>query len=159
MVGSVLLYQDDAAIRGFVADVLRDEGHQVQICTSLQAVRDAATTNPTALALVDTWEPDSYSLDAPQRDAIRAFAAQVPTVMLTAQAWATATPPSELGLLALLPMPIDLDLLVDTVGQQVARLVELSQAAREQSRQLKRCLGQARDRLQRAQNRLQDLQP
>jgi DNA-binding NtrC family response regulator len=139
IVGSVLLYQDDPTLGAFVAEVLSDEGHQVQVCTSLEDVRSAAIADPTALVLVDTWDVSFYALDTEQRQAIRAFAAQVPTVMLTAHAWASDTKAEELGLLALLPMPIDLDLLVETVSRQVAGLVARCQAVQERSLEVELC--------------------
>jgi CheY-like chemotaxis protein len=136
MVGSVLLYEDDCAIREFVAEVLSDEGHQVLVCDSLQAVQRAAEADPSALALVDTWDASFYRLAAPQRQAICSLAERVPTVMLTTHAWALETTAEELGLLALVPMPMDLDQLVETVGLQMARLLEQSQAAQERSHQV-----------------------
>jgi DNA-binding NtrC family response regulator len=131
MRGLVLLYEDDRAIREFVAEVLSDEGHQVLVCNSLQAVQRAAEADPCALALVDTWDARFYRLAAPQRQAIRSLAERVPTVMLTTHAWALETRAEELGLLALVPMPVDLDQLVATVGLQLASVIARWQAAQD----------------------------
>jgi DNA-binding response OmpR family regulator len=136
--GFVLLYEEDQAIRTFVAEALRDEGHQVLVCTTLQAVQSVAMADPTALALVDTWGPHFIRLDDDGRQEIRGFAECIPTIMLTAHAWAQGTPADELGLLALLPMPLELEQLIKVVGQHSARLGTQSQAARERSQQLAR---------------------
>src|SRR5215216_5491211 len=101
MDGSVLLYEADQAIRSVVAEVLRDEGYQVRVCATLQDVQCAAAANPTALAVVDTWNSSFYRLGAEQRKDIRTFAEGVPTVMMTAHAWATEIGDTELCLLAL----------------------------------------------------------
>jgi DNA-binding NtrC family response regulator len=123
MVGTILLYQDDGAIRAFLAEALGDEGHRVLVCATVQDVERAAAADPTALAVVDTWGANSSRLDHNKREEIRTFTDHIPTVMLTTHAWATATPADELGLLALLPMPLELEQLVETVGQQVTNLI------------------------------------
>jgi DNA-binding response OmpR family regulator len=68
-----------------------------------------------------------------ERQEIRLVAAQVPTIMLTAREWVRTVSADEVGLLALLSKPIDLDALVETVGQHVARLCAENQAGRAQS--------------------------
>src|SRR5204863_907795 len=98
MAGSVLLYEDDPVMCALVSDILELDGHQVTVCDSIQAVQRAAATDPSALALVDTWDHSFYQLDRPQRQAIRDFAAQVPTVLLTTHGWAQQTTADELGL-------------------------------------------------------------
>jgi DNA-binding NtrC family response regulator len=137
-VGFILLYEDDQAIRDVVAEVLRDEGHQVLVCTTLQAVQSVARADPTALALVDTWGSGFLHLDEGARQDIRGFAQRIPTIMLTAHVWAQETPADELGLLALLRMPLDLEQLLETVGQHSARLGTGSQAVRARRQQLAR---------------------
>jgi DNA-binding NtrC family response regulator len=136
--GFILLYEADEAIRTFVAEALRDEGHQVLVCTTLQVVQSVALADPSALALVDTWGSHFTRLDDGARQDIRGFAERIPTIMLTTHAWAQETTADELGLLALLPMPLELEQLLETVGQHSARLRALSQAARERSQLLAR---------------------
>jgi DNA-binding NtrC family response regulator len=130
MTGTVLLYQNDQGLRDVVLAVLTDEGHPVIACDSLAEVQARSRMDPTALALIDTWGPSYGVLAESERQNISAFAAQVPSVMLTARSWSQAVSADELGLLALLETPIGLDQLVDTIRQQVTRLRTQNQAAR-----------------------------
>jgi DNA-binding NtrC family response regulator len=146
MLGSVLLYEDDCLLRGLVTKALRDAGHDVVICRSLHEVQRAAAADPTALALVDAWGTTFYRLDEGQRPHIRQFAQRVPTVMMTANIWAHPAKAKELGLLAVVGMPLELEQLVETVSEQVVRLLERSQAAQERSHQVTRASSRRRTR-------------
>src|SRR5215213_4057525 len=133
MSGSVLLYEDDQGILGCVSELLVDEGYRVTVCDSLAELQAQSSLDPTALALVDAWGPSYNVLAACDRQEIRALAVQVPTVMLTARSWFHGVSAIELGLLALLSKPIDLDALAETVGQHVARLRAEHQVSRGRS--------------------------
>jgi DNA-binding response OmpR family regulator len=122
MTSAVLLYQNDASIRDVILEVLTDEGYAVIVCDSLAAVQSAAGREPTALALIDAWGPSYGVLAESERQEICAWAAQVPAIMLTARSWAHEMSADDLGLLALLSKPIDLEQLVETIGQHIARV-------------------------------------
>jgi len=127
MTSTVLLYQNDPSIRDLFWEVLTEAGHPVITCDSLAEVHARSRMDPTALALIDAWGPSYGVLAERERQDICAFAAQVPSVMLTARSWAQAVRADELGLLALLQKPIGLDQLLETIGQQVAWLHTQSQ--------------------------------
>ena len=159
MTSAVLLYQNDASISAMVQEMLMDEGHPVIICGSLAEVQARSRMDPTAMALIDAWGPSYSVLADSERQDICALAAQMPTVMLTARSWAQGVRADELGLLALLPKPIELDQLVATVSQQVARLRQRSQEARGRSLALQQRSNRVLARLRDVQQLAQTLHP
>lgn len=105
---TILVIEDDLAIRGLLVDVLGDEGY------SVRAVGDGEE----ALALLETWQPSLIILDQlmPRMDgaAFRAIQrtrpelAAIPTILLSA-ARDLSEQGSALDVTATMPKPFNLD--------------------------------------------------
>jgi DNA-binding response OmpR family regulator len=108
MAGCVLLLEDDPALHELLAVVLQEEQLEVMSCQSPAEICSAAAQREHVLALVDSWGRSRSSLDPGEREEIRRLAATVPTIMVTAQAWAAAETAEGLGLLALIQKPFEL---------------------------------------------------
>jgi DNA-binding response OmpR family regulator len=119
--GRVLVVEDDLVIGQVVADVLTDEGHEVRWATDGRA----------ALAVLHTWRPDIIVLDLmmPAMDG-RAFRVaqmrlteeigRVPVIVLSGMRAAQAVA-EEMGAVAAITKPFDLDDVVTTVGRILDR--------------------------------------
>ena len=114
----VLVVDDDRAIRGFVAEVLTDEGYDVK----------TAGDGSEALAVSREWPPDLIVLDLmmPVMDG-HAFrvaqrgldsAADIPVIVLSA-AHNIQARASHLGAAAVFPKPFDLSTLLDVIERTV----------------------------------------
>ena len=114
----VLLVEDDAGIRGFVADLLTDEGYEV-----LQAADGLE-----GLAALDRWRPDVIVLDLmmPRLDGFgfrarqraRPDVSEVPVIVTSARQ-PIGPDVAALAPAAVVPKPFDADALVALVGRLV----------------------------------------
>jgi DNA-binding response OmpR family regulator len=120
MPAPIAIFDDDATLLWLLCEVLEGEGFAVVACTSLLEVHQAAVRGA-ALAIVDTWGPGHSVLCEPEREQIRALARLVPTVLVSGRAWTARMSAAELGLVALLPKPFDVEALLDIVRAHEAR--------------------------------------
>jgi CheY-like chemotaxis protein len=120
---SILVIEDDLAIRSLLVDVLVDDGYEVQ----------AASDGEEALAILEGWLPDLIILDQlmPRMDGTafraeqrsRPHLATIPTLLLSAirdlpeQA-------RDLDVAATMPKPFNLDELLVMAGQLIAAAEE-----------------------------------
>ncbi len=118
----ILLLEDEPVIRDLLEAVLADEGHAVRACASRDQLMVAARDVPGALALVDFWGTSYQALGDDEREEVLALARTVPTILVSGRAWVGRECADELGLLALVPKPFDVDDLVDLVAECSARL-------------------------------------
>ncbi|MDP8910396.1 MAG: hypothetical protein M3N47_15055 [Chloroflexota bacterium] len=114
--GNVLLLEDDPIVRDLMTDVLTDGGHGVLPCGSFQHVLDVAADTPEAVAVVDFWGDSHQALADEERADLVRLARAVPTILVTARAWATAAISADLGLAALVRKPFDVDELATVVA-------------------------------------------
>jgi two-component system nitrogen regulation response regulator GlnG len=117
---TVLVVDDDAAIRTVVAQALRRAGHDVTVADSLaQLERALAVTLPDVL-ITDVILPDGDGIDH-----VRSVAARfplLPIIVLSAQnTLTTAVRAAEVGAYEYLPKPFDLDVLTRAVAGALAR--------------------------------------
>ena len=120
--GSILLHERYDDLRRLLTDLLADDGHEVQACASTQEVLERGAVRPGALALVDYRSASHSSLSATERRAVSALARAVPTVLIAAQAWAGEQVAQELGLLAVVRKPCDVERISEIVRCCVGRL-------------------------------------
>ena len=116
---TILVIDDDAALRELLTEVLTDEGWTVT----------AAADGVAALALLESWRPDLIVLDhvMPRMDGpafrsaqrARRDLAAIPVLLLSAARDLRAEGDS-LGVAAVMPKPFDLDALVATVDRLLA---------------------------------------
>lgn len=118
--GSVLVVDDDAAIRTVVAAALKREGHRVATAASVAELRRALTTGVPDVLVTDVVLPDGNGLDV-----VSGLMAQHPTlpvIVFSAQnTLATAVRATEVGAFDYLPKPFDLDALTHAVQSAMAR--------------------------------------
>ncbi len=107
-------FDDDATLRELLRDVLELEGCSVVVCSSLMELHQAAVRGA-MLAIVDGWGSGHLTLGDIERQQIINLARLVPTVLMSGRTWAAKVTAGELGLVALLPKPFDLQALLDIV--------------------------------------------
>jgi two-component system nitrogen regulation response regulator GlnG len=117
---TVLVVDDDAAIRTVVAQALRRGDHDVTTADSLAALERALAANVPDVLITDVVLPDGDGIDH-----IRGVAARFPTlpiIVLSAQnTLTTAVRAAEVGAYEYLPKPFDLDVLARAVTGALAR--------------------------------------
>jgi CheY-like chemotaxis protein len=112
----ILLVEDDCAIRQTVAELLEEEGYQVECAVNgADALTRLERSEAPSLILLDLTMPvmDGWSFRAAQRRDPRLAA--IPTVVLTASHTGDRRAADDLAPAAFLPKPFDLDRLIDTV--------------------------------------------
>ena len=121
-IGSVLLLEDDPIIRDMVEAILSDDGHSVRVCGSFAQLLDVAAMTPHAVALADFWGMSHQTLSGDERGQVERLARTVPTILVTGRGWATDEAAHELGALAVVPKPCDVDHLSDLVTSSLTQI-------------------------------------
>lgn len=118
--GSILVVDDDAAIRTVVGQALRRAGHLVRCVGTLAEARAAIAADAPELLISDVVLPDGNGLDAVAD--ILASRPALPVIILSAQnTLTTAVRATEVGAYDYLPKPFDLDALARAVTSALAR--------------------------------------
>ncbi|PTW44322.1 two-component system nitrogen regulation response regulator GlnG [Sphingomonas faeni] len=117
---TVLVVDDDAAIRTVVAQALRRAGHDVTVADSLAQLERALAVSLPDVLITDVILPDGDGIDH-----VRSVAARfplLPIIVLSAQnTLTTAVRAAEVGAYEYLPKPFDLDVLTRAVTGALAR--------------------------------------
>ena len=117
---TVLVVDDDAAIRTVVAQALRRAGHDVTVADSLAQLERALAVSLPDVLITDVILPDGDGIDH-----VRSVAARfplLPIIVLSAQnTLTTAVRAAEVGAYEYLPKPFDLDVLTRAVAGALAR--------------------------------------
>ena len=117
---TVLVVDDDAAIRTVVAQALRRAGHEVTVADSLTQLERALAASLPDVLVTDVILPDGDGIDH-----VRSVAARfplLPIIVLSAQnTLTTAVRAAEVGAYEYLPKPFDLDVLTRAVTGALAR--------------------------------------
>ncbi|KQS51262.1 MULTISPECIES: nitrogen regulation protein NR(I) [unclassified Sphingomonas] len=117
---TVLVVDDDAAIRTVVAQALRRAGHDVAVADSLAQLELALAVSLPDVLITDVILPDGDGIDH-----VRSVAARfplLPIIVLSAQnTLTTAVRAAEVGAYEYLPKPFDLDVLTSAVTGALAR--------------------------------------
>ncbi|MGK6355213.1 nitrogen regulation protein NR(I) [Sphingomonas sp. DT-207] len=120
MTGSVLIVDDDAAIRTVVAAALKREGHRVATAASIAELRRAIDAGLPDVLVTDVVLPDGNGLDVVA--SLTADHPHLPVIVFSAQnTLATAVRATEVGAFDYLPKPFDLDVLAHAVRGAMAR--------------------------------------
>ncbi|MDV3456477.1 nitrogen regulation protein NR(I) [Sphingomonas sp. HF-S4] len=120
MNGSVLIVDDDAAIRTVVAAALKREGHQVTTAASIAELRRALAAGVPDVLVTDVVLPDGNGLDVAA--GLASEYPELPIIVFSAQnTLATAVRATEVGAFDYLPKPFDLDVLAQAVRGAMAR--------------------------------------
>ena len=118
--GTILVLDDDAAIRTVIARALRRSGHQVATAASLAEFRREIASGMPDVVVTDVMLPDGNGLD--MVSSIFAQHPDLPVIVLSAQnTLTTAVRANEVGAYDYLPKPFDLDDLARAVEGALAR--------------------------------------
>jgi two-component system nitrogen regulation response regulator GlnG len=118
--GSVLVVDDDAAIRAVVGQALRRAGHNVTLVASLAEMRRALAAERPDVLVTDVVLPDGNGLDMVAE--LVAEHPGLPVIVLSAQnTLTTAVRATEVGAYDYLPKPFDLDALTQAVAGALGR--------------------------------------
>jgi excisionase family DNA binding protein len=112
---SIVVLEDDENIRRFLVYALRAEGYVVRECASYDELLEACEQAMPDLILTDGWSDDTPTLTPAEREAIVELARRCPTIMMTGRDWAGRVDPAELGLVALIRKPFELEHLLLTM--------------------------------------------
>jgi DNA-binding response OmpR family regulator len=117
----VYLLEDDVSLRELLAEVLREEiGAQLEACATMVELQDHCAVRKPDLIVADFWGASHLTLDETERAEISALAAIAPVVLVSARNWALDVQASELGLVALLAKPLDIDIFVAVLRTALA---------------------------------------
>ena len=112
----VLVVDDDPAIRGLVADALRDEGYSVDIAAHGREALEAMRARRPATVVLDLMMPVMDGFSFMQACHTEQLCDDVPIVVISAVADALLRV-REVPVHACIAKPFDLDELIRTVGQ------------------------------------------
>jgi two-component system nitrogen regulation response regulator NtrX len=107
--GTILLVEDEPLVRDLLEAILTDDGHDVRVFVSYEQILRAACEDSDALVIADFWGLSHQDLDDDERQQVVAIARTVPTIVVTGRTWAQTITAEELGLVALLRKPFDID--------------------------------------------------
>ena len=112
----ILVADDDAALRDLLVEILVDEGHQaVEVSTPLEAL-SLGCAEEWDLFLIDTLGQADHGPTEECKALVQELAARAPVILCTGRLWARRTEASELGAVAILEKPFDLDELIERVA-------------------------------------------
>ena len=118
--GTVLVVDDDNAIRTVVAAALKREGHRVTAAASLAEMRRELRLAVPDVLVIDVVLPDGNGLDTVA--ALMGEHPDLPVIVFSAQnTLATAVRATEVGAFDYLPKPFDLDVLTQAVRGAIAK--------------------------------------
>ena len=120
---TVLLAEDDAAVRTVVARALSRAGYKVRATSVASALWQWISSGDGDVVITDVGLPDENSLDLLPR--IKSVRPDLPIIVMSAQnTLLTAVRATERGAFEYLPKPFDIDVLVSTVQRSSKRRAE-----------------------------------
>jgi two-component system, NtrC family, nitrogen regulation response regulator GlnG len=126
--GTILVADDDAAIRTVVGQALTRAGYDVRTAGNAAALWKFVQNGEGDLIVTDVMMPDENAFDLIPR--IRKLRPQIPIVVMSAQnTFMTAIKASERGAYEYLPKPFDLSELVSIVGRALADPLSIAEPA------------------------------
>jgi DNA-binding response OmpR family regulator len=116
----ILVAEDDPVLASVVVEALSDEGHSVAHVPDLAGMRERASAERWDAFVLDSFGRSYSRLDEEYSEALRELSRRAPVIVTTGRAWAASTDARDLGVVAILSKPYDLDALLHTV-QSVER--------------------------------------
>jgi DNA-binding NtrC family response regulator len=123
----ILVVDDEIGIRELLAEILSDEGYQVQLAEGAEQARAFRNAHEPDLVLLDIWMPDTDGIDL-----LKEWAEQdlltMPVVMMSGHGTIeTAVEATRIGAVDFLEKPISLQKLLATVARAINTEVSLVQ--------------------------------
>ncbi|MBI5861922.1 MAG: sigma-54-dependent Fis family transcriptional regulator [Rhodocyclales bacterium] len=117
----ILIVDDEIGIRELLSEILRDEGHDIELAANAAAARTARAAARPDLVLLDIWMPDTDGITL-----LKEWAGNgqltMPVVMMSGHATIdTAVEATRIGALDFLEKPIGMQKLLATVKQALER--------------------------------------
>ena len=128
----VLIVDDEENIRQSLADILSDEGYEVDMVSSGEDAVDAVKSRPPELVLLDVWLPGIDGMEALMK--IMAIKEDLPVVMITGHgSTELAVKATKMGAYDFMEKPLSMERVILTAGQAVerARLAKENRVLRE----------------------------
>lgn len=124
----ILVVDDEMGIRELLSEILRDEGHDVQLAENAAAARAARLAAKPDLVLLDIWMPDSDGVTLLKEWSANGLLS-MPVVMMSGHGTIdTAVEAIRFGALDFLEKPISLQKLLATVKRGLSRQPPRSRA-------------------------------
>jgi AmiR/NasT family two-component response regulator len=106
----IYLLEDDDGLRELLAEVLREELEaRLEVCATMVELQAHCQTGKPDLIVADFWGTSHLILDEAEREEIGALATIAPLVLVSARNWALGEQAADLGVVALLTKPLDID--------------------------------------------------
>ncbi|MDD4977993.1 MAG: response regulator [Gallionella sp.] len=123
----ILVVDDEIGIRELLAEILSDEGYQVELAEGAEQARVIRNAHEPDLVLLDIWMPDTDGIDL-----LKEWAEQdlltMPVVMMSGHGTIeTAVEATRIGAVDFLEKPISLQKLLATVARAINTEVNLVQ--------------------------------
>ena len=123
----ILVVDDEIGIRELLAEILSDEGYQVELAEGAEQARAIRNAHEPDLVLLDIWMPDTDGIDL-----LKEWAEQdlltMPVVMMSGHGTIeTAVEATRIGAVDFLEKPISLQKLLATVARAINTEVNLVQ--------------------------------
>jgi two-component system, OmpR family, response regulator CpxR len=125
--GTVLVVDDDEAIRETVTDVLSDEGYTVLLAENGEQALAVLKDRQPAVVLLDLMMPVMSGWEVLEALDEREDLAHIPIVVVSAMCARSSNserPPNPPGARMYLPKPIDLNHLLDVVGHYCGMMTQ-----------------------------------
>jgi two-component system, NtrC family, nitrogen regulation response regulator GlnG len=133
--GTVIVADDDAAIRTVVGQALTRAGFEVRSASNAASLWRFVQSGEGDLVITDVMMPDENAFDLIPR--IRKLRPELPIVVMSAQnTFMTAIKASERGAYEYLPKPFDLQELVSVAGRAIAEPKAVAAPAQEQPEEI-----------------------
>jgi DNA-binding NtrC family response regulator len=112
----IYLFEDDDGLRALLAELLRDElGAEVEPAHSLEDLHARCRVQAPDLIVADFWGTSHLKLADNERSEISELGAVAPLVLVSARNWVLNEPSTDLGVVALMPKPLDIDGLLEVL--------------------------------------------
>ncbi len=117
----ILVVDDEIGIRELLSEILRDEGHDVQLAESATAARMAREAGRPDLVLLDIWMPDSDGITL-LKEWADSGQLTMPVIMMSGHGTIdTAVEATKIGAMDFLEKPIALQKLLSAVKRALAK--------------------------------------
>jgi DNA-binding NtrC family response regulator len=118
----ILLLENDGPLQGVLCDLFGYEDLDVTVCTSLAELQVGVKQYPTAAVVSDSWAMGDYQVLSPKhRTEIIDLARTAEIVLTTGQRWGRQMLDGELGTVAIVEKPYDMDRLMSAVRAALER--------------------------------------
>jgi DNA-binding NtrC family response regulator len=118
----ILLLETDGALQGVLCDLFGYEDLDVTVCNSFAEIQAGIEQYPRAAVVSDSWARGDYAALSPKHRAeIIELARTAEVVLTTGQRWGRLLNAGELGTVAIVEKPYDMDRLMTAVRAALDR--------------------------------------